>query len=146
MTFHDLGELGTAEVVQKKHLTAMINMPWERFALKFAATIANLSTGTIRILQQAIRSQKDVKIKREGDELDRFFTIIEATLKRNSQDMDAGELREGARSVIQEQIEGKVYLKDGNEGGLLVPVTIEEYIKSHLTHAGEKVAEEVISG
>ncbi len=83
MTFHDLGTLGTADVIHRKSLTVRINMPWEQFLLKFAPELADLSAGTIAVLQEALISKKDVKIKKEGDELDKFFTKVEVAQKTN---------------------------------------------------------------
>ncbi len=167
MTFHDLGTLGTADVVAKKSLNVKINMPWDKFSLKFAAELADLSTGTIAVLQDALISKKDVKIKKEGDELDKFFTKVEAAQKKSpmgfgaeekaevthadklkGQQMDKGTKVKGGTTYDEKtgRPEGKVVLKDGNEEGLKVPIIIEEQVKSHLTHTGEKVEDEVISG
>ena len=169
MTFHDLGTLGTADVVPKKNVTVKVNIPWEKFAEKYVAEMADLSTGTIQILQDALRTKKEVKIKKEGDELDRFFTKVEASVKKSpygfgkeeraeaaeaekqkGKDMKKGKVSYGGKTATYDKTtgrpEGQVVLKDGNEEGLLLPLILEEQVKSHVTHAGEKVEEETISG
>ncbi len=82
MTFHDLGPLGTVDVVSKKHILAKINLLWENFSLKYTAEMADLSAGAIIVLQEALISKQIIKIKNEGDELDRFFGKIYAAPKK----------------------------------------------------------------
>ncbi len=81
MVFHDLGALGTADVVPKKILFVKMNCGWEEFASKFAPELATVSQGSLNLLYEAIKSRKDVKIKKEGEELDAFFARIEANIK-----------------------------------------------------------------
>jgi hypothetical protein len=81
MTFHDLGALGTADVM-KKYLAIQVKMPWETFSLRFTAELADISAGTIMILQEAFIRKKEIKIKKEADELDRFFHKIESAVKK----------------------------------------------------------------
>jgi len=77
---HDLGNLGSADVAEKKMTVSLNGLSWEQFAKLFSTQIGELQKGTVATLQQAINSGKEVKLKKDAGDLDKFFSKVEVTL------------------------------------------------------------------
>ena len=168
MGFHDLGNLGSADVTSKKLTVSLKGMTWEQFSKRFTVQIGDLQKGTISILQAAIKNGNDQKLKKEADELDNFFSKIEDMIasgvpmdqedveeqpeieKMKGEGLEKNELPTGRVTATYDRKtglkEGDVTLKDGSKEGLLVPLVIQETVGSHYDHTGKEIEDRTLAG
>jgi len=159
--FHDLGKFGSADVSAKKLTVSLKGMTWDQFKYNFVEEIGDLQESTQALLQDAVKTGKDVRLKKEADELDIFFSKVQEKIV-SGVPMGAGGAEEGAEVVKAEEAgfqksnvptkattttyddktgrpEGEVRLKDGKSDGLRIPLVIQESVASHFDHTGKEL-------
>lgn len=167
MGFHDLGKYGSADVSPKKLTVSLKGMDWDKFKYKFVEEIGDLQDSTAALLQDAIKTGKDVKLKKESDELDVFFSKVQERIvsgvptgsEEAEKEKEAEEIEERgfdktkvatrATTTYDSKTgrkEGEVSLKDGKTDALLVPIVVQESVQSHFDHTGKEVEDRVLSG
>ncbi|HME52784.1 MAG TPA: hypothetical protein VKM55_11245 [Candidatus Lokiarchaeia archaeon] len=142
-------------------------MTWDQFSFRFVEEIGDLQESTQALLQDAIKTGKDVKLKKEADELDVFFSKVQERIVSGvPTDSEGAELEKEieqseehgfSKSKVATKSsatyddktgrkEGEVVLQDGKSDGLLVPIVIQESVQSHFDHTGKEVEDRVLSG